>query len=242
MAADVRRGGGPRCWPSSSGCWRHPRLSPSGSTGRASSRRRRCRGATSTFRTTRSGRWPTGSRSSTSAITSSPRSTCGMILRAGAAADPSRPAGGRLARRAASGPGDDHPLRPGDRRGHRQHRGRPEHRHGTRPRVRRCPRDEGQLRLRPRSARRRGAAARLRAGRDRAAAQPGAVRAAGQLRRSGVHRQRRVQPAGLRIPSLRHAAGWHPGVGPRDHPGRSGGVPPHALTCRTTPCWPWWAT
>ena len=140
-----------------------------------------------------------------------------------------RSAGRRFARRTASRPGDEHPLRPGNRRRHRQHRRRAERRYGPRPRVHRRPGDEGQLRLCARPARRRGAAAGLRAGGDRAAAQPGAVGPAGQLRRSGVHRQRGLQPPGLRVSPLRPAAGRHAAVDRHDHAGRPGGVPSHAL-------------
>ena len=57
------------------------------------------------------------------------------------------------------------------------------------------------------------------AGRDRAAAAADAVRPAGQLRGSGVHRGRRVRSAGLRVSSLRHAADRH--AGRRSPPSRA---------------------
>ena len=51
-----------------------------------------------------------------------------------------------------------------------------------------------------------------------------AVGPEGQLRRSGVSRQRRVRSAGLRLPSVRPAAVRHARLDRRDHARRSAGV------------------
>ena len=137
---------------------------------------------------------------------------------------------------------DDEVGRRAERRD-RFHRRRDGRRRRHRPDLRQHGRDEGQLRDRHADAVGHGAASGVRAGGDRAAAAADAVGAAGQLRGSRVHRRRRVRSAGLRLPSVRHAADRHAGdrspAITRDDLRR---VPPAGTSCPTTPSSPSSAT
>ena len=75
--------------------------------------------------------------------------------------------------------------------------------------VRQRRRHQGSDRSRARPGVRHGPASGVRAGGDRSAAQADAVGAAGELRRSGLHRGSRVRSARLRVPSLRPAERRH---------------------------------